>query len=131
MEYFKVIEKTTCENILQEKINPQTLDLFTESMLFLEGNSTEFNGLTLWGEFQISYAKIKGGVRFTLLDCPNALAWTITTGLNPEPETIVIHLTINRPEQKEEFIEEINAFLDDQCDCLQHFFLENSTLNSN
>ncbi|WP_298365032.1 hypothetical protein [uncultured Lutibacter sp.] len=111
MEYFKVIEKTTCENILQEKINPQTLDLFTESMLFLEGNSTEFNGLTLWGEFQISYAKIKGGVRFTLLDCPNALAWTITTGYPPNKEAIILHVTINRIQKPQEFIEELDDFI--------------------
>ena len=61
-------------------------------------------------------------MRFALLECPNALTWTITTGLQPEPESIVIHLTINRQEQKETFIEEINEFLDNQSNCLKQIF---------
>jgi len=33
-----------------------------------------------WGEFQLRRDPIKGGVRYSMSDCPNALAWTITTG---------------------------------------------------
>lgn len=45
-----------------------------------------------------------GGVRFSVPDCPNALAWTVTTGYPPEPNRIVLHATINRTEHDEEFL---------------------------
>lgn len=113
MEYFRIIDKQTTEQEIQNKISPNTLEEFTESMFFLEGETSEFSGGTLWGEFQISYHKIKGGVRFTLLDCPNALAWTITTGYPPNREAIILHSTINRTQKPNEFIEEVNDFLDE------------------
>jgi len=46
-----------------------------------------------------------------LLDCPNALQWTITTGFPPEENKIVLHCTINRTQKSDEFIEEIEDFL--------------------
>jgi len=63
-----------------------------------------------------------------LVECPNALTWTITTGILPEPDVIVIHLTINRQKQMESFIEEIEEFLDDQSICLQKYFKENKSI---
>lgn len=113
MEFFKIIDKQITEEQIQDKINPQSLEDFTESMFFLEENNGNFTGGTLWGEFVISYDKIKGGVRFTLLDCPNALSWTITTGFPPERNKIVLHSTINRTKKPDEFIEEINDFMDE------------------
>ena len=82
-------------------------------MMFLEDSNNYFKGLTLWGEFVISYDKINGGIRFTLVDCPNALSWTITTGYPPERNKIVLHATINRTQKPDEFIEEIIEFLDE------------------
>jgi len=113
MEFFRIIDKQVSENQLQEKITPNSVADFTESMMFLEDFNNNFKGLTLWGEFLISYDKIKGGVRFTLLDCPNALSWTITTGFPPEREKIVLHSTINRTNKPQEFIEEIDDFLNE------------------
>ncbi len=89
MEFFRIIDKQVTEQIIQDKIHPQSLENFTETMLFIEDNNRDFKGLTLWGEFVISYDKIKGGVRFTLLDCPNGLSWTITTGYPPERNKII------------------------------------------
>lgn len=80
-------------------------------MLFLENVENNFIGMTLWGEFNISYDKINDGVRFALLDCPNALTWTITSGFPPEKDKIILHCTINRIEKPIEFIEEIEGFL--------------------
>lgn len=111
MEFFKIIEKQTSEENIQEKITPENLENFTESMFLLEQLENDFSGATLWGEFLISYDKIKGGVRFALLDCPNALQWTITTGFPPEENKIVLHCTINRTQKSDEFIEEIEDFL--------------------
>jgi len=113
MEFFRIIDKQVSQEIIQDKIYPKSVDEFTESMMFLEDNNNDFKGLTLWGEFIISYDKINGGVRFTLVDCPNALSWTITTGFPPERNKIVIHATINRTQKPEEFLEEIHEFLDE------------------
>jgi hypothetical protein len=66
--------------------------------------------------------EIKGGVRFSLLECPNALCWTITTGYPPDRNSIIIHLTINRTKKQEEFIDEINEFLDDMSSKLMQYF---------
>ncbi len=113
MEYFRIIDKQVSKDVIQDKIYPKSVDNFTESMMFLEDFKNDFKGLTLWGEFVISYDKINGGVRFTLVDCPNALSWTITTGFPPERQKVVIHATINRTQKPEEFVEEIIEFLDE------------------
>ena len=63
-----------------------------------------------------------GGVRFSMLNCPNALAWTITTGYPPAREKIIVHLTINRERKQEEFIEEIQLFLEDLGNGIASFF---------
>lgn len=113
MEFFRIINKQVPEELIQQKINPKNVDNYTETMLFLENSNTFFKGATLWGEFNISYDSIKGGVRFALLNCPNALTWTITTGFPPERDKIVLHCTINRTQKPIEFIEEIHEFLDE------------------
>ena len=113
MEFFKIIDRQVSEKIIQDKINPKSVENFTETMLYLEDSDTNFKGLTLWGDFLISYDIIKGGVRFTLLDCPNGLSWTITTGYPPDRTKIVLHATINRTQKPEEFIEEIHEFMDE------------------
>ena len=113
MEFYKIIDRKVSEKIIQDTIHPLSVESFTETMLHLEDSDTNFKGLTLWGDFFISYDKIKGGVRFTLLDCPNGLSWTITTGYPPERTKIVIHATINRTQKPDEFIEEINEFMDE------------------
>tara|TARA_R110001583_G_scaffold156156_2_gene307841 strand:- start:82 stop:450 length:369 start_codon:yes stop_codon:yes gene_type:complete len=113
MEFFRIIDKHVTEIIIQDKVTPDYLENFTESMFLLEESENNFQGATLWGTFLISYDKIKGGVRFTLLDCPNALSWTITTGFPPDREKIVIHCTINRTQKATEFLEEIEDFLNE------------------
>lgn len=113
MEFFRIIYKQVTESIIQDKVTPDHLENFTESMFLLEESGNNFQGATLWGPFLISYDKIKGGVRFTLLDCPNALSWTITTGFPPEREKIVLHATINRTQKPNEFLEEVKEFLDE------------------
>jgi len=113
MEYFRIIPKRATEKSIQQRITPQTVAEFTETMSFLKSVGPNFTGMTLWGDFTISYHHINGGVRFCLLECPNALTWTITTGYPPAADQIVIHSTINRVEKEEEFIEEHKEFLDE------------------
>jgi hypothetical protein len=113
MEFFRIINKQVTESDLQKNITPETLENFTETMFKIEDNNPNFIGATLWGEFEISYSKINGGVRFALVSCPNALAWTITTGFPPARNKIVLHCTINRTQKPDAFVEEIKDFLDE------------------
>jgi hypothetical protein len=85
-----------------------------------QGNDVEIGGI--WGEYTLNRAVIKGGIRFSLVECPNALCWTITTGYPPERNSVVVHLTINRKRKHPEFLEEIEEFLEDHCTCLEKFF---------
>jgi len=113
MEFFRIIDKQVTEELIKDSIQPKSIENYTETMLFIENHEENFIGSTLWGEFKISYDKINGGVRFTLLDCPNALSWTITTGLSEVGKMIVLHCTINQSNKPDEFIEEIQEFLDE------------------
>ena len=123
MEYFRVIKLKSTEQNIQEQLTLSNLDeLSTEIFNLDEPSEKEANIGGIWGEFTLNRSKIKGGLRFSLLECPNALCWTITAGYPPDPKSIIIHLTINRQEKNEEFIEEIVEFLDDICVNLKHFF---------
>ena len=123
MEFFRIINLKTQDKSIQEKLTIANLESISNE-LFVIGNqnTTEAEIGSVWGEFTLTRSLIRGGMRFALVECPNALAWTITTGFPPDPEAIIIHLTINRQQQKESFIEEIDAFLDDQSNCLQKYF---------
>ena len=123
MEFFRTIKIKTQDKNIQEELTIENLELISNEIFVIgDQNNTEANIGGVWGEFTLTRSVIKGGLRFALVECPNALAWTITTGLDPDPELIIIHLTINRKQQKESFIEEINAFLDDHSNCLQEHF---------
>ena len=123
MEYFRLIKLKTTEQNIQKQLSLSNLDkLSTEIFNLNDPSEKEANIGGIWGEFTLSRSEIKGGIRYSLVECPNALSWTITTGYPPDPESIIIHLTINRQEKNEEFIEEITEFLDDLCVNLKHIF---------
>jgi len=65
----------------------------------------------LWGLFDVTREEIRYGVRFSLLNCPHALAWTIT--YNEENKDIVIHCTIDKTETDPDFVESIYEFVAD------------------
>ena len=125
MEFFRIIKVKIQDKIIQDKLTIANLESISNE-LFVIGNqnTTEAEIGSVWGEFTLIRSLIRGGMRFALVECPNALAWTITTGINPDPDVIVIHLTINRKEQTADFIQEIEAFLDDQCSCLEQYLKE-------
>jgi hypothetical protein len=113
MEFFKTVEVSTTEKAIHENLTLGNLEKFCESMFPLEEHSEVCPTGGMWGEFTVRRDLIMGGLRFSMLDCPNALAWTITTGYPPAREKLVIHLTINRERKQDEFVEEIHHFLDD------------------
>ena len=123
MEFFRIVNVKTTEHAIQERIQLNNLDAISNELFSLnkpEGNEVPIGGI--WGEFTLSRTTIKGGLRFALLECPNALCWTLTTGYPPDRDSIVIHLTINRQQKQQEFIDEIEAFLDDHSLCLKKLF---------
>ncbi len=126
MEFFRIVNAPGTEKKIQESLTLDNLRAMT-GLFFrigeVDGEKADIGGI--WGEFRLSREKIRGGLRFSLLECPNALCWTITTGYPPAPDAIVLHLTINRTEKDQDFIEEIEELLDDQKSCLERYFREN------
>ena len=123
MEFFRTINISTTQEQLTELLVLKNLKGISSQLFSIaepQENQVEIG--SLWGEFTLSRDEIKGGLRFSLKECPNALTWTITTGYPPAPEGVVIYLTVNRKELEKEFIEEIEEFLDDQISCLHLFF---------
>jgi hypothetical protein len=112
----------TSEDHIQKSLGLNNLAEISTEIFNLGCPGEEISNIGgIWGEFTLSRSEIKGGIRFALLECPNSLCWTITTGFPPEPESIVIHLTINRQQTNKEFIEEIEEFLADHCVRLEEF----------
>ena len=122
MEFFRIVNVKTSEQELKEKLSLQNLEKFCLSIFPLEDGRNVCKIGGMWGEFTLQRDEIMGGVRFSMLDCPNALAWTLTTGYPPDRNGLVAHLTINRTRKPEEFVEEINLFLDDMENGLIQFF---------
>jgi hypothetical protein len=123
MEFFRFIKVKIKDRTLQDEVTIANLSLISNEIFVIgDQNKTEANIGGIWGEFTLTRTLISGGLRFALAECPNALTWTITTGSQPGPDRITIHLTINRQQQKESFIEEIEDFLDDHCICLEKHF---------
>lgn len=126
MEYFRIINIQTTEDHIQKSVDLNNLDELSTEIFNLDVPGEETSSIGgIWGEFTLSRSKIRGGIRFALLECPNALCWTITTGFLPEPESVVIHLTINRTQISQEFREEIEEFLADHCVRLEEFLSKN------
>ncbi len=113
MEFFRELDAACPVASLQRDITIATLPRFCSEI----GEVTDDQGAAgeiycLWGSFRVHAEPIRGGVRFTLPGCPNALAWTVTSGLPPDPATTVIHCTINRRQQDPDFVESIVLFMD-------------------
>ena len=74
----------------------------------------------LWGGFSVRREEILNGVRFSLLDCPHALAWSVTT--DPEAGRLIVHCTIDKSEREADFVESIERFVRDWGDGLARSF---------
>jgi len=108
-----VVNIRATEQELKNQLKLQDLESFCESV-FPSSDGKEICSIGgMWGDFTLRRDEIMGGVRFSMLDCPNALAWTFTCGYPPARESVVIHLTINRMRKQEEFVEEIHQFMGD------------------
>ena len=113
MEFFSIADVKTTPETLQaltvHQLSQYCADI--DKVLHVDDDNSA-NVYCLWGEFTVHRQLINGGIRFSLPKCPNALAWTITTGFAPEPDKVVIHCTINRIEHDVDFIESIESFIE-------------------
>ena len=64
----------------------------------------------VWGEFTLQRQLIQEGVRFSLPECPNGLAWTLTQE-ETTPDRVLIHCTINRRHHEPDFVESLQDFV--------------------
>ena len=113
MEFFRELETAFDAEGLQSRLTIDNLPQHcVEIDKVLSSSGEQGEVYCLWGTFRVHRECINGGVRFTLPGCPNALAWTVTTGLPPQPHSTVIHCTINRRAHEPDFIESIGLFLD-------------------
>lgn len=80
MEFFEELEKNSLnidalKDLLQISALPKHCRSI-DSVLSDERSAGEI--YCVWGQFRVSREVIQNGVRFALLDCPHAFAWTIT-----------------------------------------------------
>ncbi len=123
MEFYRITEVSTNEKRIREVLTFENLEKMSSHLFEIDTpGKREASIGSIWGEFTLSRDNINGGLRFSLVDCPNALTWTVTTGYPPSRGEIVIHLTINRKHKQQQFIDEVEEFLDDHEVCLKKIF---------
>ncbi|HFD33011.1 MAG TPA: hypothetical protein ENJ28_09960 [Gammaproteobacteria bacterium] len=111
MEFFQEVPNSKLDIAeLKNLLTINSLTMLCDSISEVSSNShNEADIYCLWGSFTLRRDEIKTGVRFSLLDCPHSLAWTVT--LNDKH--VVIHCTIDKKEEDPDFIESINEFVTD------------------
>jgi len=113
MEFFEEIQKQgvdieALKDLLQISSLPRHCSSI-DSVISEDHNKGEI--YCIWGQFNVSREVIKNGIRFALLNCPHALAWTIT--YHETQSILVIHCTIDDREEDSEFNESIQMFMSD------------------
>ena len=113
MEFFQELRLPALDvGVLQDSLRIATLPDHCASIdrvMSDQGDRGEI--YCLWGQFRVSREPICKGVRFSLLNCPHALAWTVA--YHAWREKLVIHCTIDDRETDPEFAESIEQFLSD------------------
>lgn len=114
MEFFATTTISASAADLQRRLTIRELPRWCASIEKVLNDRTSSGEIyCVWGTFQTFREELCNGVRFSLPGCPNALQWTVTTGHQPNPQHTVIHLSINRPEQDQDFVDSIRKFVDD------------------
>lgn len=113
MEFFEEIERQSVNiEALKDLLQISELPNYCRSIDSVISDNQDVGEIyCVWGQFNVSREVIKNGVRFALLDCPHAFAWTVT--YHEDRNMLVVHCTIDDREEDEEFIESINEFAAD------------------
>jgi hypothetical protein len=124
MEFFAHARVSATGAELQERVAvPALPDLCASVDAVLEAAGADQGVIyCVWGQYRVHREAIAGGVRFTLPDCPNALAWTVTTDQPPDPGVVVVHCTIARTEHDPDFVESLEQFVTDWRQGLERAF---------
>ncbi len=126
MEFFEEIKRHNVSiEALQDLLRISTLAghcASIDSVISDNGNLGQI--YCIWGQFDVSREEIRNGVRFALVDCPHAFAWTITW--HEDRNMLVVHCTIDDREEDEEFIESIEEFAADWSRGLSNALPENA-----
>lgn len=111
MEFFQTIKNTnTHSDKLKKLLTINSLPALCASIDTMNAKDEDTGDIyCVWGSFNVRREEIRYGVRFSLLNCPHALAWTIT--FDEAAEHIVIHCTIDKTEQDEDFVDSIDIFV--------------------
>lgn len=113
MEFFQEVHSPDVDAVyLKDLLSINNLtNLCASISTVTTNNEKEGTMCCIWGEFKVVREEIKYGVRFSLLDCPHALAWTLT--YNELNQNIIIHCTIDKTEKDPDFIDSIHEFIAD------------------
>lgn len=113
MEFFKKLSVADLNvTNLQHLLTIQNLPALCASIdTVISDRGNEGEIYCLWGEFNLRRDEIREGIRFSLLNCPHALAWTVT--YDEAHQYLTIHCTIDETEQEKEFVDSIEAFATD------------------
>ncbi|MDA8381982.1 MAG: hypothetical protein M0037_02700 [Betaproteobacteria bacterium] len=113
MEFFATIIIPATVEDLQRRLTISELPRWCASIETVLSDARSSGEIyCVWGAFRVHREDLSHGVRFSLPRCSNALQWTVTTGHQPNPRHTVIHLSINRTEQDQDFIDSIRKFVD-------------------
>ena len=73
MEFFRKITLKTTEEQIQNSLTLSNLSEISNEIFNLnDPNDQVANIGGIWGEFTLIRSEIRGGIRFALLECPNA-----------------------------------------------------------
>ncbi len=114
MEFFRTVSLLATEQELQQQLQVNSLSRFCASIYEIVSHEKDQAEVSmLWGLFEVRRECIRGGVRFSLPNCLNAVAWSITISSDDEVHEITVHCTINRKQQDADFVESLEDFVED------------------
>jgi len=114
MEFYRTAHCDIDAEEIQKTITITELPRFCASIYEVLDHAGEYGEInTLWGALIVNREPIKGGLRFTLPGCPNTVAWTVTSRLPPDHDTVDVYLTIRRNDNDDDFMGSIDEFVDD------------------
>ena len=114
MEFFASINAAVSEQDLQQQLQIENLPRFCASIYEVVSSDKNRGEVSmLWGLFDVRRECIRGGVRFILPGCLNAVSWTVTVSPDEGDDEITVHCTINRKQQDADFVESLEDFVED------------------